>query len=409
MENNKSFFIQYSQNQPVEINSHINNERTALRLFPLEKVAHLVAAYKTAVAPRFDSTPSDELTLHAAVDAEALRPGLSLVDVASGHTDDNPLIIKSKNDAGQVVAHGHIAGINNLVRESVATYWRVSGAITNSLTVKGVRLRMYRNADNHIGYYESGQQALFYAETGTTLKINVLFKTEENALRFDSHLRNEAITINSPMNSPAIDAKVEVAETAQLGERIYYKDYIPTDSESPQDTRSLITIQFSTIEVTSDEFKYQRIEKLSIFGSMGKAESCHLMSGSHCRTYSQSYGQYDNDPNNRLAMSRDLHGWFDHLTTEIPLFYLKVVSISDSVIVEDRYKVVLAVVALNQESADMIFYRLIEGTTQTNDPLVMHTSVYVTKPTIFQKCLGWKEKENKKKWEDYYSMDSAVP
>ena len=98
MENNKSFFIQYSQNQPVEINSHINNERTALRLFPLEKVAHLVAAYKTAVAPLLDHSSVAQLTLHAAVDAEALRPGLSLVDVASGHTDDNPLIIKSKND-----------------------------------------------------------------------------------------------------------------------------------------------------------------------------------------------------------------------------------------------------------------------------------------------------------------------
>jgi hypothetical protein len=108
-------------------------------------------------------------------------------------------------------------------------------------------------------------------------------------------------------------------------------------------------------------------------------------------------------------MSRDLHGWFDHLNTEIPLFYLKVVSISDSVIIEDRYKVVLAVVALNQESAGMIFWRLMEGSTQTNDPLVMNTSVYLTNPTIFQKCLEWKEKEKKKKWADYYSMDSAVP
>jgi hypothetical protein len=108
-------------------------------------------------------------------------------------------------------------------------------------------------------------------------------------------------------------------------------------------------------------------------------------------------------------MSRDLHGWFDHLNTEIPLFYLKVVSVSESVIVEGRYRVEIAVVALNQESADMIFCRLIEGSTQTNDPLVMNTSVHVTNPTIFQKCLEWKEKENKKKWADYYSMDSAVP
>jgi hypothetical protein len=54
---------------------------------------------------------------------------------------------------------------------------------------------MYRNAETYLGYYESGQQALFYEENGTTLEINVLFKAEENALRFDSHLRNESIAI----------------------------------------------------------------------------------------------------------------------------------------------------------------------------------------------------------------------
>ena len=291
---------------------------------------------------------------------------------------------------------------------SYASYWRVSGTITDAFVVKGVRSRMYHNADNHLGYYESGNQAFFYDENGRTLRINVLFKTEENALRFDSRIRNESITMNSPMNSLTIHSSVSTASTAQLGERIYSKDYIPTDSESPQDTQTEISDHFSTFEQTSEEFKYQRIEKLSIFGSIGKAESCHLISASHCRNY-PSYSRFDKDPNNKLAMSRDLHGWFDHLNTDIPLFYLKVVSISDSVIIEGRYKVVIAVVALNQESANMIFCRLIEGSTQTNDPLVMNTSVYVTNPTIFQKCLEWKGKENRRKWEDYFSMDSAIP
>jgi hypothetical protein len=288
-------------------------------------------------------------------------------------------------------------------------YWKVSGTVTDSLAVKGVRSRMYRNADNFLGYYESGQQALFYEENGTTLRINVLFESKENALRFDSHLINESITIRSPMNSLTIDAVVSTTSTVQLGERIYYKDYIPTDFESPQDTQSVITVQYSTIEETSDEFKYQRIEKLSVFGGIGKAESCHLMSGAHCRKYPQSYSQYDKDPNNRLAMSRDLHGWFDMLNTDTPLFYLKVVSISDAPVVEGRYKVVLAVVALNQESADMIFCRLIEGSSATENHLVMHTVVYVTNSTIFQTCLEWKETQILKEWKEYCSTDSAVP
>jgi hypothetical protein len=47
-------------------------------------------------------------------------------------------------------------------------------------------------------------------------------------------------------------------------------------------------------------------------------------------------------------------------------------------VVEGRYRVQIAVVAFNQEAADMIFCRLIEGSTQTKDALVMDTSVYVT-------------------------------
>ena len=394
---NRAFFLQYLTNQPVKVETHYIGQQDRRR--PLTDVADLVAAF-------FLNTPPNELaqySLHLP-DGSAI-PGNTLLTVIQQKVGsyEQPLIIKSG------IVHGlTVGGIKNVVRESIATYWRVSGTISDFVAVKGVRSRMYRNADNHLGYYESGQPAFFYGERGTTLSINVLFETKENALRFDSHLRNESITINSPMNSLTINSGVSTTSTAPLGERIYYKDYIPTDSESPQDAQSVITIQFSTFEETSEEFKYQRIEKLSIFGSMGKAESCHLMSGSHCRKYS-SYIQYDKDPNNRLAMSRDLHGWFDHLNTEIPLFYLKVVSISESVIVQGRYKVVLAVVALNQESADMIFCRLIEGSTQTNDPLVMNTSIHVSNPTIFQKCLEWKEKENKKKWADYYSMDSAVP
>jgi 3D (Asp-Asp-Asp) domain-containing protein len=85
---------------------------------------------------------------------------------------------------------------------------------------------MYQNADKHLGYYESEQPAFFYGECETALSINVFFKTEENALRFNSHLQNESITINSPMKSLTINSFVSTTSTAPLGERIYYKDYI---------------------------------------------------------------------------------------------------------------------------------------------------------------------------------------
>ena len=140
---------------------------------------------------------------------------------------------------------------------------------------------------------------------------------------------------------------------------------------------------------------------------MNLIKSCHLMSASHCNSFAQTYGQYDKDPNNKLAMSRDLHGWFDQLNSLTRVFYLKIVSITDAPVVEGRYKVVLAVVALNQESANMIFCGLIEGSSSTDNPLLLHTFVHVTKPKVFKYCLEWKEKQIRKDWEQYFSTESG--
>ena len=333
------------------------------------------------------------ITLYNSDGTTEIKVGASPGDYLEGNSDENPLIVRS---------------IPTMPTMDYGATWKVSGIIANSLSVKGVRSRMYRHADNQLGYYEQDQPAFYYDESGENLKINVLFKTEERALKFESLMINESITFQSPMNSLEISAQV-TSGTFQLGGRIFTVHYIPADFESPQNTPSVITLKFSTVEETSDIFKYQRIEKLSVFGGIGKAESCHLMSASHCKMFPQSYDQYDIDPNNRLAMSRDLHGWFDQLNSYTPLFYLKIVSITDAPVLEGRFKVMLAVVALNQESANMIFCRLIEGSSATDNPLIMHTFVHVTKPNVFKKCLEWKERQILKEWEDYFSMDSAIP
>ena len=310
-----------------------------------------------------------------------------------GNSSENPLIVKT--------IHGEIVVNPGYV-------WKVSGIIKNSLSVKGVRSRMYRNADIRLGYYEKDQSAFYYDESGENLIINVLFETKGKALQFESHVLSETITLNSPMNSLKIKTEVTCGPY-QLGGRIFTMHYIPEDFESPQETPSILTQTFSIYDESRDEFKYQRIEKLSVFGGKGKAESCHLMSASHCKTFDKTYGEYDKDPNNRLAMSRDLHGWFDGLNSITPLFYLKVVSVSDAHVVEGRYKVELEVVAMDQESANMIFWRLIEGSFATDNPLVMRTFVHVTNPKVFISCLEWKEKKIVKEWDKYLSMESAIP
>ena len=87
------FYIQYQNNSQVPILS-----QTLPSVLQGEEpiVADLIAAYRPGSL--LADTPIELLTLHSInnrVEGAALIPGLSLVDVASGHTDDNPLIIKT--------------------------------------------------------------------------------------------------------------------------------------------------------------------------------------------------------------------------------------------------------------------------------------------------------------------------
>lgn len=277
----------------------------------------------------------------------------------------------------------------------------------NALSTKGVRCRIYRYADKYLGYNPLDRPAIYYVDN--SLKVRVIFKTEEKALSFESHLLNERVTFGSPMNKlPIVAAVSSIPSSTTFGKRVYFSDYIPTESESPQDTISQITPVFSTYDKTTDEFRYQRIEKLAVFGQHGKAESCHLMSGEHCRKY-DSYCKYDNDKSNRLAMSRDMHGWFDELSTNVPLFNVRISSTTEAPVLDGRHEVELCIEALDAESASMVFCRLKEGSRKTDKPLVMTTTVHVIKTDVFKKCIDWKTKQIDKRWSEFLDMDSAIP
>ena len=116
---NNSFYIKYLNNQPVVMNTHINNERTAPRAFPIETVAHMIAAYRTAVAPLLDDSSIAQLTLHlpdgftradypgidknffASLDDltdSTLDPGCPLSELGSLESNSRkPLVIKSNS------------------------------------------------------------------------------------------------------------------------------------------------------------------------------------------------------------------------------------------------------------------------------------------------------------------------
>ncbi|KAJ3288486.1 hypothetical protein HDU79_004798 [Rhizoclosmatium sp. JEL0117] len=118
---NRFFFIRHKDDAAVKVGTHLDSRHT-LREWPLEDVADIVAAFKMAIVPRFDSTPIDELSLHQVVDGvegPALRPGLPLTEVTGGRTDDYPLIVKSKRTPNTNI-HRNVSDINAKLIEAIA-------------------------------------------------------------------------------------------------------------------------------------------------------------------------------------------------------------------------------------------------------------------------------------------------
>jgi hypothetical protein len=112
---NKQFYIKYLTNQPIKVQTHYIGERDRRR--PLTDVGDLVAAYRPNSL--LANTPLELLTLHlpddvarsalseesfASVDKRGttLDPGCPLSTLGFlGTKSKEPLIIKSKNDAGR--------------------------------------------------------------------------------------------------------------------------------------------------------------------------------------------------------------------------------------------------------------------------------------------------------------------
>ena len=117
MAENKSFWIKYLDNNPVEIETLYFNDQERKR--PLKNVGHLISAYKVATLPRFENVPVDDLSLYLDGNTlEALRSDKLLAELPLIRYD-NPLIIKSRNSVGNfyIAGNDHNTRIDDNDRE----------------------------------------------------------------------------------------------------------------------------------------------------------------------------------------------------------------------------------------------------------------------------------------------------
>ncbi|CAK4297652.1 unnamed protein product [Aphanomyces euteiches] len=275
---------------------------------------------------------------------------------------------------------------------SPSVVWVVNVSVENALDVKGVHSRVYRMADLNHGYYDPNHPDAFVYDD-KKLMVHILFEIKEKALDFATTFQNESQTVLSPLNHRTIVSNVDhtfrPSNQVKL-RRVKFGDYDP--SSSPEETISEISTPsaISYLDQHTEGFRYQRIEHVNAFGHTAKAQ------------------KVQKDPNNMLALSRTMHGWFDALDTDFPLFKLDVESWKEQPSVNGRYKVILKVTAASHECKDDVFDRLKEGFERTNDPLAMNTFVHVEDLNTFQFCLQWKSKEIQKNWDSYFSMNSAI-
>ncbi|RLN88276.1 hypothetical protein BBJ28_00023164 [Nothophytophthora sp. Chile5] len=224
--------------------------------------------------------------------------------------------------------------------------WQVRGSIENALSTRGVRCRLYRLAGAYLGYYDPARRigdadsAFWYEDK--TLCIHVLFKFEQEALQFENALREEKLTMGSPLNGQVVTATVDEVEGSQCRlRRVYYDHYVAGESESPQQTLSSLSSSSSVTVLgpTTDEFRFQRIEHEQRFLQYVNAESCHLVSRKQSRDHKREFAKYDRDPNNRLALSRDMHGYYDGLSCEFPIVNMIPGAVEQKPSIGNRYKV----------------------------------------------------------------------
>lgn len=266
------------------------------------------------------------------------------------------------------------------------------GKISGSKSVKGIRKSLYRWAQNQCGYYHPSNNAFSYDDND--MIVNILFKAEQLALNFQTEF--EFISTNVSYSQLQTESAVTSTDYLPISKRILLKHYVPRATDSPDDSM-FSQSEFTEYHPTDDIVRYQSIERIEWleFGS----EGAHLVASHHCKK-SVKLLHLDRSENNRLALSRQLHGYVDGLSNgKRPVVKLNYVP-SNEEYVDGRYRVVIGVQFLDAKVKALVEPLLKPLSRRTSDPLVMDCDVYVRDKLEFIQSLQFKSDETEKIWKD---------
>lgn len=273
--------------------------------------------------------------------------------------------------------------------------------IPNARRQKCVRGNVYRDAEEFLAFRGGSEgECIWYHNYD--LKIDLLFKTEEKAMQFQTSLRQwnfkrPYFQIEQPIVFPLHVTSQKLLTPVLLVE------YQPEHSDSPcmtlDDLRGNLSARGTSIEPDTDLGKYQALERpewLQVGGS--KPYRLHL------KNQGKGYGHdpaLASDENNMLAGSWTFHQFVDglNMASQLPIVALEPGEVKEEIEVEPghiRRKVMVNIECCDDEALLVISPMLKPGSEQNG--LVFSTFVLVKDPGTFKECLRWKYDDTKAKW-----------
>jgi hypothetical protein len=211
--------------------------------------------------------------------------------------------------------------LRHLCHSGACAVYVVHADIQNCLDIRGVRARVFSEAQHYQAYYtDTGRDAaIFY--NSSCLRLRLGFETKERANDMQSWLENAnyGLLLIASLKGRVKNISVEATAAVTLRERVLLADYDATASLSPAETAADMlrdaasrTSSSHSDAITTVFAQCQSIEAPQSLQLQG-VDTAHVIPRGECA----ARGVADDD-NNHLALTRFLHYCWDGPHHSVP-------------------------------------------------------------------------------------------
>ena len=310
--------------------------------------------------------------------------------------------------------------INSLIKSLVKCY-ELRATYSGAKSKIGVRGAIYRYAQEHVAHYSlERSKSIYYPDNSNDLEVCLLFRAYIDAGKFGAFLGHWYL--NNPISVKFGDVSVnEVQKVVYVAESdlhpVLLEHYNADGSDSPVQSLEKLHAAVPPPESSASAFslsnpvaKLQSIERPDLFNTL-RPERAHIKS---VKDYKEADTEHDKqlqqDSNNLLALSSDVHHYFDGRNTtdgyleSIPLIAIKPAEYGrfrnetcPEYPLLKRQRLEVVVECRNREVGKIVKNRLKTGT-ESLSPTQYKTHIHVEDASITCACLDFKYKQTMEIW-----------